>query len=377
MAPARSTDGSARVSTTNQPINASVAAHRVGGRARLQHRAGRRQQQRDVLSRHRGEVAQAGGPEAVDHRRRLVPVVADEQPARQRRPVRRERGGAPLDQLAHPVRRRRGRRAGRHVAEPVDVELAHDVLPRDTSSSTRRQRDPVAVDAHPIAGVPLRDAQATGATAHPHLVALSVDDQHDAIGARGPIRLADDRHPTRERSERIRLQRRPRRIAPPHGRRGQRPDGEGEARRPHDTGDRAGGDRDVPPPRSDRDGHRDGHPDHVGGPRRPRGPNRRMPMPGGRLAVASSHRALNHVSTRVRRPALVPAAHPQPRSVPRRDPAVGARRHLAVGPEAVRRQHQWLHRAHLRGLRGAAALGRRRPLLRLLRCTRSALPSAP
>ena len=43
IAPARSTDGSARVRTTNQPISASDAAHRATGRGPAQQRAGRGQ----------------------------------------------------------------------------------------------------------------------------------------------------------------------------------------------------------------------------------------------------------------------------------------------------------------------------------------------
>ena len=242
------------------------------------------------------------------------------------------------------------------------------------SSSTRRQGDSLPFDAHPVAGMPLRDALAPGATAHPHLVALAVDHQHDPIGAGRPLRFPDHRHPSGERSELVGRQRGPRRIAPPHRSERQRGDGDAEAQRPHDSRDRTGGDRHVPPPRGDRDGHRDGCADHVCGPRGPQRPNPRMPRPGGRLAVASSHRALNHVSTRVRRPALVPAAHPQPRPVPRRGPTAGARRHLPARAAACSTAGPAATSASSAGSSRRRSCSPSAPRSRTPRCTRSASP---
>ena len=140
IAPARRIDGSARVSTTNQAISATVAAQRASGRARRSSGAGGGEHERDVLAGDGGEVRQAARPEPLDHRRRLVAVVADHQAPGQRGLVGGQAAAPRSMSAAHAVRRRGQRaRRGADVAEPVDVELADDVLPGDARRPRRRR----------------------------------------------------------------------------------------------------------------------------------------------------------------------------------------------------------------------------------------------
>ena len=76
-------------------------------------------------------------PEALEHRRRLVAVVADDEPAEQRRVIGRKRRRPSFDRGADAVRRDRERRSRGDVAHPVDAELADDVLPRDSTGASR------------------------------------------------------------------------------------------------------------------------------------------------------------------------------------------------------------------------------------------------
>ncbi len=63
---ARSTDGSKRVSSANQPMRASVAAQRVGARARRSTGDATARSSATFSPGHRAQVRQAGGAERFD-----------------------------------------------------------------------------------------------------------------------------------------------------------------------------------------------------------------------------------------------------------------------------------------------------------------------
>ena len=77
IAVARSTDGSARVSSA-KPASTAIVARKAGAEPQpRQHRGGDHQREGDVLPRYGEKVGEAGGPEGVGHVRRLGPVVAE------------------------------------------------------------------------------------------------------------------------------------------------------------------------------------------------------------------------------------------------------------------------------------------------------------
>ena len=196
IVPARSTDGSALVSSTNQPITASVAARRTPGLARWTQRRRDGKGEGDVLS---GDGRQMGQPalaEAGSHRLGLVGVVADDQSSGERGVVVAQRGGRRSDQRPNPVRRDVEATASNAVAEHVVIEA-----PTTCCQATRPARCgssglPSALDPHDVALSPGIDAKAGRPTTHPRLEALVVDPQDDASGAERRVRVAGDRRPS-------------------------------------------------------------------------------------------------------------------------------------------------------------------------------------
>ena len=137
-------------------------------RRAAQDRPGRRDHECHVLSRHRHEMAQSTGAKPLDHLRRLVPVVADDETAGQDRLIGPERAGSTFDQLAHPVRRGRQSPARHGVAEPIDIELPDHVLPRDPADPVRLDDGAQARQLDVVAGAPFGDAELVRAPRRTH-----------------------------------------------------------------------------------------------------------------------------------------------------------------------------------------------------------------
>ena len=124
-------------------------------------------------------MGQTTGPEPLDHRPRLIAVVADDQAAEQRAVVGREDGCRSLESGADTIRCRRGRAARRDVTHPVEPELADHVLPGDPHPALRLQRPPFTTGRHRLAGSPRRHALPDRPTPHPDLEPFALDlDEH-------------------------------------------------------------------------------------------------------------------------------------------------------------------------------------------------------
>ncbi len=195
IVPARSTDGSARVSTTNQPIRAIVATRRKRGPGALEQRGGDRQGQGDVLPGNRREVGQATLAEAGGHRFGLVGVVADDQSTGEGGVVAAERGGAAAISARTRFDATSNRRPATSVAEHVVVEPADDVLPGDPAGTLRIERATSAGDPHTVALLPRLDAQSGRPAAHPQFEALVVDPQQHTCRVERRVRVGGDRRP--------------------------------------------------------------------------------------------------------------------------------------------------------------------------------------
>ena len=173
----------------------------------------------------------------------------------------------------------------------------------------------------------------------------------------GPVRLLHDAWPSRERPEPVGTPGAP--TTPPTrgpGRRRRRttPSEPAAGRGQHDADDGT-----TSHDRVARRGDGDRRHESRAGPRPAGSAARRMPGRAPPHLVASPDRRLNHAQLRARRPALVPHADPQPRTVPRRHPAGRARRRGAVAPQRRRRQGQRLRRPGPRRVRrpGLLAVG--------------------
>ena len=119
-----------------------------------QQRSARSQNERNVLSRHRSEVRQPAGAEAVDHVSRLVSIVADHQtPVQRTVGFGKYRSGA-LDRGTHTIRCPRHWSACVDVARPAHDELAHDVLPCDPAGPLGVERATVTTHRDPLATPP-------------------------------------------------------------------------------------------------------------------------------------------------------------------------------------------------------------------------------
>ena len=162
MTPARSTDGSARVSITNQPISPIDAAQRSVGRSRRSSGPAAARKSATFWPGDGRQVRQAGVPEALHHLRRLVAIVADDEAAGQGGTIGREVGRTPRDHVTDAVRGIGGAAAGPAVAQPVGLELAHDVLRRDAPQPVGIERDTIAGDPHLVTGLPRRGALGDG-----------------------------------------------------------------------------------------------------------------------------------------------------------------------------------------------------------------------
>ncbi len=86
-------------------------------------------------------MRQAAGPKPLDHLRRLITIVTDDESPRQRRLVGRQLGGTSFDHLANPVRGFRQAVARANVTEPIGLQLADDVLPGDPADAVVVERD--------------------------------------------------------------------------------------------------------------------------------------------------------------------------------------------------------------------------------------------
>jgi len=98
-----------------------------------------------------GETAR---PEPVDHRLRLIPIVADNEPTEQCTIIVRECGRCALDRTAHPVRCDSNRTTLVNVARPVEVKFADNVLPRNPTSPLRIELRAPTAHRDPLAATP-------------------------------------------------------------------------------------------------------------------------------------------------------------------------------------------------------------------------------
>ena len=318
------------MSTTNHPISPIDAAHRASGRRPPQQRPGRRQEQGDVLPGHGRQVRQAGVAEPLHHRRRLVAVVADDEAAGQRGAIGRAGGRrrgrsrrARGSMRRRPDRRAGCRRATRRRARPRRAAT------RRVGCRSGSSGDALAGDAHagrrpatrrPAGGGRGRAPTSRSARPRPR--------QHDTRSRPGTPAGRPSPSPSPSKGPRASGAGRPtprRRAttAAPASTSTTRPSrGERTAR-----GDRGRAEHERATRRVTRATATATATATVSnGPGRPPRRARRMPGRSGGHVVASWDRALNHVPTRLRRPALVPPADPQPRAVPRRHPAGRARR---------------------------------------------------
>ena len=157
----------------DQPERQRPAGERSGPG---QQRPGGGQQERHVLPADGGEVRQAAVAEALDHLRRLVAVVADDQTPGQRRLVGRQRRtrharSAPAPGWTATASDRRGARSPTHDSS----NDADDVLPGDTTGPVVVERLPSTVHEDPVAAHASRPRAAGGPSPDPQLVALALD----------------------------------------------------------------------------------------------------------------------------------------------------------------------------------------------------------
>ena len=109
-------------------------------------------------------MREAARPKPIDHRPRLIPIVADDEPTKQCTVVVRERGRGTLNCPAHAVRCDSNRTALVNVTRPVEVEFADDVLPRNTTSSLRIKLRATATHRNPLPTAPFTNTQLLGST---------------------------------------------------------------------------------------------------------------------------------------------------------------------------------------------------------------------
>ncbi len=109
-------------------------------------------------------MGEAARPEPIDHRPRLIPIIADNQATEQRTVVIGERRRGTLNCPAHAVRCNSNRTALVNVTCPVEVEFANDVLPRNTTSSLRIKLRATATHRNPLPTAPFTNTQLLGST---------------------------------------------------------------------------------------------------------------------------------------------------------------------------------------------------------------------
>ncbi len=184
IVPARSTDGSARVSTTNQPITTIVPTRRSAGLARWSNGA--------AIERTRATFCPdtAVRWESPLWRKRAVIASGWSESSPMISPRARAASSPPSDDVAAVISARTRfdatsrRRPVDAVAEHVVIELADDVLPGDPAGTLRIERSAGALDPHEVTLPPRLDAEAGRPATHPHLEALVLD----LAGGRGSRR---------------------------------------------------------------------------------------------------------------------------------------------------------------------------------------------
>jgi hypothetical protein len=109
-------------------------------------------------------MGEAARPKPIDHRPRLIPIVADNQAAEQRTVVIGECRRGTFNCPAHAVRCDSNRTALINVACPDKVEFANDVLPRNSTSPLRIELCAPATHRNPLPTAPVTDTELLGST---------------------------------------------------------------------------------------------------------------------------------------------------------------------------------------------------------------------
>ena len=128
-------------------------------------------------------MREAARPKPVNHRPRLIPIVADNEPTEQCPIVVGERCRCTFDRTAYPVRCDSNRTAFVDIARPVEVEFADDVLPRNSAGPLPIEFCALTTHRDPLPATPLADSKLPGSPSRPDLITLTVDVDNHA-GAR-------------------------------------------------------------------------------------------------------------------------------------------------------------------------------------------------
>ena len=203
-----------------------------------QERAGGRQEKRHVLAGHGSQVREPAGAEAIDHRRRLLGVVAEHETAEQGGVAVWKRPRPAGKDVADTIRRAIERPTWGDLGHPCQRELSDDVLRGDALSTIRIERIAHATDEHPITRGPLGHTEALGAASRPVLEPFPLHLEHRSRRRRKRLRVADDRGPTLEVPGVARLQSVPGRGRPHVRSTDEQDDHDHEPRRPRVAPDR-------------------------------------------------------------------------------------------------------------------------------------------